>query len=313
MNQLTYILLMPLFFIFLITVYNTSTLIKRKIPIILKRKILRFLRKRSFKILLYFSLIWIIIIIIMLQENNFIREYLKLIIEPRKLKLNEWGDFLAGFVAPLAFIWIGFGIYYQKKEFSNIVKSLKLQQDEFKESVDVMKEQVIQIEIQHHVSWFNRNIINLKGNIKELKIGSFDSPILINKSFDRTSAIENKNIFDDIKSIIELDSYIVENLSKIKNAKRQIQDRIAELEQEYLIQFEEEMEYCKKIYWKILVLISHYSESTEYEHYSIYADWVLHKQKLILDIVKESNGITLDQKIDSAFKYKEYIKMIEGV
>lgn len=46
----------------------------------------------------------------------------------RTLKPNEWGDFLAGFFAPLVFMWLIYGYYQQGKE-------LSLQLEEVKNSV----------------------------------------------------------------------------------------------------------------------------------------------------------------------------------
>ena len=52
----------------------------------------------------------------------------------KQLKPNEWGDFFAGFFAPLAFLWLIFGYYQQgqelslqAKELSNLVKEQQKQ------------------------------------------------------------------------------------------------------------------------------------------------------------------------------------------
>lgn len=50
----------------------------------------------------------------------------------KKLKPNEWGDFFAGFFAPLAFLWLIFGYYQQGQE-------LRLQAQEFANFVEEQK------------------------------------------------------------------------------------------------------------------------------------------------------------------------------
>ncbi len=50
----------------------------------------------------------------------------------KQLKPNEWGDFFAGFFAPLAFLWLIFGYYQQGQE-------LRLQAQEFANFVEEQK------------------------------------------------------------------------------------------------------------------------------------------------------------------------------
>lgn len=51
------------------------------------------------------------------------------------LDLNEWGDFLAGFTAPLALIWIVIGYFLQGEELRLNTEALKAQQEELKRQV----------------------------------------------------------------------------------------------------------------------------------------------------------------------------------
>lgn len=53
----------------------------------------------------------------------------------RNLKLNEWGDFFAGFFAPLVFFWLIFGYYQQGKE-------LQIQGQELTNLVDIQKKEI---------------------------------------------------------------------------------------------------------------------------------------------------------------------------
>ena len=51
-------------------------------------------------------------------------------------KLNEWGDFVAGFCSPLAFLWLVLGYLQQGEELRNSAQALHLQATELKNSVD---------------------------------------------------------------------------------------------------------------------------------------------------------------------------------
>jgi len=53
-------------------------------------------------------------------------------------KLNEWGDFIAGFSAPLAFFWLVLGYMQQGDELKNNTKALELQANELKLSTDAL-------------------------------------------------------------------------------------------------------------------------------------------------------------------------------
>lgn len=70
-----------------------------------------------------------------------------------KIKLNEFGDFLAGLFAPLAFFWLAFGywqnnksINLQSKELNNSVNALQLQTKEMQEANKTSGQQLKLIE-----------------------------------------------------------------------------------------------------------------------------------------------------------------------
>jgi hypothetical protein len=56
------------------------------------------------------------------------------------LELNAWGDFLAGGFAPLAFFWLVIGYFQQGKELALNRKTLSLQVEELKNSVEQQRE-----------------------------------------------------------------------------------------------------------------------------------------------------------------------------
>ncbi|MCY1233829.1 hypothetical protein D9M72_463870 [compost metagenome] len=51
-------------------------------------------------------------------------------------ELNAWGDFIAGFSAPLAFLWLVLGYLQQGDELRHSTQALRLQAEELKNSVE---------------------------------------------------------------------------------------------------------------------------------------------------------------------------------
>lgn len=58
------------------------------------------------------------------------------------MKPNEWGDFFAGFFAPLAFLWLVLGYLQQGEELRLSTEALRLQADELKNSVEQQRDLV---------------------------------------------------------------------------------------------------------------------------------------------------------------------------
>lgn len=58
------------------------------------------------------------------------------------MKLNEIGDFLAGFFSPIAFLWLIIGYFQQGEELKLNTKALELQVNELRLSVEQQKELV---------------------------------------------------------------------------------------------------------------------------------------------------------------------------
>ncbi len=68
-----------------------------------------------------------------------------------ELSLNEWGDFLAGVTAPIAFLWLIVGYLLQKQELENNTQALKLQAEEMADTSEHHREAVAlqKIELAH--------------------------------------------------------------------------------------------------------------------------------------------------------------------
>lgn len=58
-----------------------------------------------------------------------------LLSQTRPTELNAWGDFFAGFFAPVAFLWLVLGYLQQGEELRNSADALRLQAQELKNSV----------------------------------------------------------------------------------------------------------------------------------------------------------------------------------
>ncbi len=58
------------------------------------------------------------------------------ITQPHPKELNSWGDFFAGFFAPLAFLWLVLGYLQQGEELKHSTEALKLQAEELRNSVE---------------------------------------------------------------------------------------------------------------------------------------------------------------------------------
>ena len=58
-----------------------------------------------------------------------------------EMKLNEWGDFLAGATAPMAFLWLIIGYHLQRIELKQNTTALKEQKEELSAQKKELSEQ----------------------------------------------------------------------------------------------------------------------------------------------------------------------------
>jgi hypothetical protein len=79
-----------------------------------------------------------------------------------KMTPNEWGDFLAGCFAPLAFLWLVLGYLQQGDELRLSTDALRLQAEELKNSVQQQRELVevsrLQVESEREALLFERQL-----------------------------------------------------------------------------------------------------------------------------------------------------------
>ncbi|APW41780.1 hypothetical protein RS694_03940 [Rhodoferax saidenbachensis] len=79
-----------------------------------------------------------------------------------KMTPNEWGDFLAGCFAPLAFLWLVLGYLQQGDELRLSTDALRLQAEELKNSVEQQRALVevsrLQVESEREALAFERSL-----------------------------------------------------------------------------------------------------------------------------------------------------------
>ena len=95
-------------------------------------------------------------------------------------KLNELGDFLAGFFTPLAFGWLVYGYLLQSKELRLQRKELSLTRDQLGKQTELLQEQVAAnlLDTIPHLTlrteplghWWEVTIENKGGNAKNIEL-----------------------------------------------------------------------------------------------------------------------------------------------
>jgi len=242
-----------------------------------------------------FSILWVFFICIVFISNG-----------GPNLRLNEMGDYIAGFFAPVLFLWLVYGVFLQKEEFGKVVDSFELQQKEFADSVKTMKDQVFQVEVQHLNTWFNRNlrtIDNIKANLfKNINVDNIDSVGLINEQLknDITNAKDYINIFDELKNILFIVLYIedhLEILSKQEKENKILIKSINELKEEFNMLMGEDIKNIKEIMSIVFVLIE-CRNAPEYKGYSIYKHWVTNNTD-ILNLIENNRKTTLEATLEA--------------
>ncbi len=83
----------------------------------------------------YLTCSWLFIttLMILLQLNS-----------PKVMTLNEWGDYLAGMMSPIALLWLVIGFYLQREELKQNTKALQIQGEELKNQVEQTRKLVEQ-------------------------------------------------------------------------------------------------------------------------------------------------------------------------
>jgi hypothetical protein len=70
----------------------------------------------------------------------------------KRLELNQWGDFFAGAMAPLALLWLVLGYFQQSEELRQNTEALRLQADQLKHQVEETRQLVKEASAQAEAS-----------------------------------------------------------------------------------------------------------------------------------------------------------------
>ena len=251
----------------------------------------------GFQLICILTALWVLLTIILASN------------EKESLALNNWGDYLAGFVSPLLFVWLVYGVLIQKEEFKNALLSLSFQQIELTNSVQTMKEQVIQIEIQQLNTWLARNLstINLlkESLVKNIQVKNVDSIALINLMLQKNFIEQESsffNIFDELKSILDIHLYMIDYLEKIKDKKQGNSiylTSIDDIEQELATLLGSDIQHIKEIITMVyfFIVVSKTKTEDKYKKYQIYSHW-LHNDTDIMNFIVNNYKETYEQTME---------------
>jgi len=152
-----------------------------------------------------------------------------------------------------------------------------------------MKEQVIQTEIQHLNTWFSRNLTtinSLKDSvIRNIQVTRVDSIALINYMLkdDFQREIDYFNIFDELKSILDICIYMTDYLEKLKTSKQENHiylSSISDIEKEFQTLLDADVKHIKEIMTIVYFLIAS-RKKEQYTKYQIYSHWLVQEENLI--------------------------------
>jgi hypothetical protein len=104
--------------------------------------------------------------------------------DAKALELNEWGDFLAGIFAPVAFLWLIVGYNLQRHELSLNTKALEVQGLELQRQAAELEKQTKFQEIQAELAEQTSSDLRRKQHLKSLGLG---------EHWENRSSLENNN------------------------------------------------------------------------------------------------------------------------
>lgn len=278
-----------------------SFIIFLQLRILYKKNIIRklCLELDGIKIMFFLSSIWIIYIVIYAIYSWNTQT------TTNPIGLNEWGDFLAGFFAPLLFVWLVYGVFIQKKEFANALESFQLQHKE-------MRGQSEQIEIQQLNTWFNRNAKTI--NMLKTTIMQDVHKSIQQISVDLEENITNQDsffeVYDELKNLINIDIYVKEYLSELKksNNHKTFQKSIDEILNEYEVLFKTDTQYAKRILSLVYFFIfASMKQNQTYKKYKIYSKWIIDEedyQNILITYTKTSFEETLKEIMKNYQKFE---------
>ncbi|WP_041671803.1 hypothetical protein [Sulfurospirillum barnesii] len=242
----------------------------------------------------FFSILWFMIILFIASTKT-----------TTDTEINVWGDYLAGFFAPVLFLWLVYGVFIQKKEFANALESFQLQHKE-------MRGQSEQIEIQQLNTWFNRNAKTI--NMLKTTIMQDVKKSIQQISVDLEETIINHDdffeVYDELKNLINIDIYVKEYLSELKKSSdhKTFQKSIDEILNEYEVLFKTDIQYAKRILTLIYFFIfASVKQDEQYKKYKIYSKWFKDEedyQNILITYTKTTFEETLKEVMKNYQKFE---------
>lgn len=260
------------------------------------------------------TMLWLLNVYYLSYQNeysNFLSKHFSITVKPNGLQLNEWGDYFAGFFAPVIFLWIVIGVYIQKSEFRNAVK-------EYSKSIQILDKQSVNTDIQHQNEWFNRNSNILEKNINSLE-SLIQTDLSINslnqfyKVMSKNSLEENDKYFPFIQEIIIHDQYIKTSLQDRKNDIETFSNALENLLYEYDILFNNDIKLLNIVLLKYILTIYYAkklynSNEEEFKNEKIVKNYqeffnviTKEREKIIEDVISEKNIKIMTDYLDIDF------------
>ena len=135
------------------------------------------------------------------------------------MTFNEWGDFFSGSFAPLAFLWLVIGYFQQGEELSQNTKALEQQERSLQLQVDELKQSVEQQNISAIALTKQSEISSLMATLE----GTNHIIDSVERQIERASS---KNSADSSSKVKQLNI----NLASFEEKIEQLLDRIENLE-----------------------------------------------------------------------------------
>ena len=204
------------------------------------------------------TIIWIITIVIIAAwtispEVSKYDGFSDFFVKTEFKNFNNWGDFFAGFFAPLAFAWIGYGIYIQRQEFSKLSTSVNAQVAVMKQNSTQVETQTSQMEKQINLimsqdlaNWYGKYSGNMS-KLYNIDLNELDQKFASISEYRSTVAH-----FESLENILNYNNQIEKYF--FLNGKVEMQEIVEMLKIDYDVIHRKKINITKILYIKIAIL-----------------------------------------------------------
>lgn len=158
----------------------------------------------------------------------------------QQLKFSEahnWGDVFAGFFAPLALLWVGFGVYVQRLEFNSLVESTSDQKKEMEKQSDL-----------DMANWYSKYIENLRSL---LTVQNVFLPNICDAYMHPSSAANYVTLLDDIENVLKINDQIEKYF--FNDSTQETKRIINMIQTDYEVLHKKHIEKIKLLYLKFMI------------------------------------------------------------